>query len=191
MKLNSLIISIILISSNILFSQDLITKKTGEDIKAKILEVGISEIKYQNFDNQDGPIYSLLKQEILIIRYKNGNKDIFNQEPLNNSSNSFDLYHQGENDAFKYYKGYKSAQTGTIVTSVLLTPLLGLVPAIATSSVEPDVSNLDYPSIELIKKPDYYNGYTSKAKKIKKQKVWTGWLFGLGIDIIAIFVINH
>ena len=31
------------------FSQDLITLKSGQDISAKIIEVGINEIKYKKF----------------------------------------------------------------------------------------------------------------------------------------------
>jgi hypothetical protein len=187
--------------TNLSFSQDIITKRTGEDIKAKIIEVGISEIKYKKFDFQDSPIYSLSKQEVLIIRYQNGSKDIFNQETFtansssinssstNNSSN--DLYLQGEKDANKYYKGYKSAQTGTLITGVVLSPLLGLVPAIATSNTDPLDSNLNYPNSELMKKTDYYNGYINNAKKIKTRKVWTSWFVALGIDVIALIAISQ
>lgn len=174
------------------FSQDIITKKSGDDIKAKILEVGISEIKYKNFDNQDGPTYSLLKQDILIIRYQNGTKDIFNQETFaSNSLSNNELYLQGEKDANKYYKGYKSAQTSTLITGIVLSPLIGLVPAIATSSTDPLDSNLNYPNAELMKKTDYYSGYTNNAKKIKTRKVWTSWLVALGIDIVALIALSH
>ena len=42
------------------------------------MEVTTSEIKYKKFDNLDGPTFSILKSEVLIIRYKNGTKDVFN-----------------------------------------------------------------------------------------------------------------
>jgi hypothetical protein len=61
------------------FSQDVITKKSGEDIKAKILEIGQTEVKYKKFDNQDGPTYTILKSDLLMIRYENGTKDIFSE----------------------------------------------------------------------------------------------------------------
>lgn len=63
------------------WSQDLITKRTGEDIKAKVTEVGQTEIKYKKYDNPDGPVYSIPVSEVLIIRYENGSNDIFNQAP--------------------------------------------------------------------------------------------------------------
>ena len=54
---------IILISHNI-YSQDIITKKDGTDIKAKVSEISDSEVKYKKYENPDGPTYSLLKSEI-------------------------------------------------------------------------------------------------------------------------------
>jgi hypothetical protein len=62
------------------FAQDIITKKNGEDIAAKISEVTHTEVRYKRFDNLEGPIFSILKSEILMIRYANGTKDIFNEE---------------------------------------------------------------------------------------------------------------
>jgi hypothetical protein len=178
------------------FSQDIITKKSGEDIKAKILEVGISEIKYRNFDNQEGPIYSLLIQDILIVRYQNGTKDIFNnnitsESSLINSNDNSSLFFQGEKDAKKYYKGYKGSGTATLVTSIVLSSFIGLVPAITTSTTDPIDSNLNYPNSDLMKKPEYYNGYVSQAKKIKQKKVWSSWLVGLGVNILAFFVFTQ
>jgi len=63
-------------------SQDLITKKDGTDIQAKVLEVNISEVKYKKFDNIEGTTFKILKSDIVLIRYQNGTKDIFtNQQP--------------------------------------------------------------------------------------------------------------
>lgn len=63
------------------FSQDIITKISGEDIKAKVLEVEQFDVKYKRFDNLDGPVFTMQKAEILMIRYENGTKDIFNNTP--------------------------------------------------------------------------------------------------------------
>ena len=60
------------------FAQDIITKKDGTDIKAKVLEVNESEVKYRRYDYLDGPIFTMLKSEILIVRYENGTNDVFN-----------------------------------------------------------------------------------------------------------------
>lgn len=62
------------------YAQDIITTKKGEDIKAKVLEINIQDVKYKKVENPDSPIYTLLKSDILMIRYENGSKDIFNEE---------------------------------------------------------------------------------------------------------------
>jgi hypothetical protein len=69
----------VIFTMGICFPQDVITKKTGDELKAKVLEVGQTEIKYKNFDNPDGPTYSISKSEVLLIRYENGSKDIFTE----------------------------------------------------------------------------------------------------------------
>ena len=60
------------------FAQDVITKKDGTDIQAKVLEVNENEVKYRRYDYLDGPIFTMLKSDILIIRYENGTNDVFN-----------------------------------------------------------------------------------------------------------------
>ena len=58
-------------------AQDVIVKKNGEEINSKILEVGINDIKYKKFDNQEGPTYTESKSEVFMIKYENGSKDMF------------------------------------------------------------------------------------------------------------------
>lgn len=197
MKNSILFILLSIAYINNCFSQDLITKKNGEDLKVKVLEVNITEIKYKKFENLNGPIFSILKSEVLIIRYENGTKDIFNFEnkeitTIANSPQAInDLFRQGQADALKYYKGYKGAGTGTLITSIVASPLLGLIPAIACSSTQPEDQNLNYPNSELMKNPDYYNGYTQKAKKIKQNKVWKNWGIAVGVNLLLIAVIAN
>ena len=59
------------------YAQDVITKKNGDEINAKVLEITQSEIKYKKFDNQTGPTFSLSISDIFMIRYENGTKDVF------------------------------------------------------------------------------------------------------------------
>ena len=61
-------------------AQDVITLKNGTDINALVQEIGDVDVKYKKFDNPNGPNYTLKKSEILIIRYANGDKDIFSEE---------------------------------------------------------------------------------------------------------------
>lgn len=65
-------------------AQDVIFKKNGDEINAKVEEVGVYEVKYKKFDNQDGPLYTLLKTEIFMIKFANGTKEVFNNESNTN-----------------------------------------------------------------------------------------------------------
>lgn len=60
------------------FAQDLIIKKNGEDIKAKVLEVTPNEVKYKLFDEPNGVTYTARKSELLMIRYESGKNEVFN-----------------------------------------------------------------------------------------------------------------
>ena len=74
---------------NTLQAQDLILKRNGDEINAKIEEVGINEIKYKKFDNQDGPLYTIIKSEVFMIKYANGTKEVFTTDAVNaNATNN-------------------------------------------------------------------------------------------------------
>lgn len=59
------------------FCQDIIFKRNGDEIKAKVIEVTTTEVKYKKFTMPAGPTYSLLKSDIFMIKYPNGEKDLF------------------------------------------------------------------------------------------------------------------
>jgi TM2 domain-containing membrane protein YozV len=59
---------------------DLIILKSGEEIKCKVLEIGSSEIKYKKCDNIDGPTYSIIKMDVLVVKYVNGTSEIVNKD---------------------------------------------------------------------------------------------------------------
>ena len=58
-------------------AQDLIVKKDGSVIQAKVTKVGTSEVEYKKWSNQDGPQYSIAVADILAINYQNGEKETF------------------------------------------------------------------------------------------------------------------
>lgn len=57
-------------------AQDIIVKKNGEEIRAKVEEVGERSIGYRKFTNLTGPVYSISRSEVFVIRYESGAKDI-------------------------------------------------------------------------------------------------------------------
>ena len=57
---------------------DEIICKNGEIIKAKIIEISEDNIRYRMCpENEDRPSYSILKSKVLVISYKNGEKEVF------------------------------------------------------------------------------------------------------------------
>lgn len=100
-----------------------------------------------------------------------------------------DLTVKGQIDAERNYVKYKGSATGTLIAS-LVSPLIGLIPAIATSSTTPKLENLGYPDESLFRQANYHAGYTRKAKKIKQQKVWKNWGIGFGVNLALILLIT-
>lgn len=173
------------------FSQDIITKKTSEDIQAKVIEITTTEIKYKKFDNQNGPTFTLLKSDVLMIRYENGSKDIFNESQNTSSANtsSSDMALKGKQDAITNYMGKNSGAGWTAATTIVLSPLFGLIPAVACSSSEPSDNNLNYKEPELMKNYTYNQAYTEQAHKTKKKKVWTNYGIGSGAWLLLILLL--
>ena len=74
-----------LMTSVIIFAQDIIVTTDAQKIEAKILEVSKSEIKYKEKDNIEGPTFVLDTDEINSIIYSNGKVVLYNQTPKKES----------------------------------------------------------------------------------------------------------
>ena len=81
----------IILTSTCLVAQDVIIMKNGDEIKSKVTEIGINEIKYKKFDNLNGPVITVAKSDVFMIKYENGTKDIISSNT--NSSKSKDKDH--------------------------------------------------------------------------------------------------
>jgi hypothetical protein len=179
-------------SSNITKAQDTLSTRYGENILVKVIEVGTSEVKYKKIDNLNGPIFSILKSDLLIIKYENGTKDDFSSikkiEEYNLSG--IDPYIQGKLDAQRYYNGYKTAGTIAFISNFAYIPIIpSLIFSIAATSKIPKDENLNYPSISLMQNEQYANSYRQEAKKIKNQKIWKNFRVGarIGGSILLIY----
>ena len=68
------------------FSQDIIMLRTGDEIQSKVEEVGIDIIRYHKFDNVSGPIYTIEKSKVFMIKYQNGSKDVFAEQNVSKTN---------------------------------------------------------------------------------------------------------
>lgn len=165
------------------FSQDLITKKNNEDIKAKVIEVSVTDVSYKKFETPEGPIYRVPKSEILMIRYADGSKDVFSDLSTDNMGS------KGKEDARANYHGKNSGAGWTAATVIVTSPVLGLIPAIVCSSSEPQEDNLNVRKPELMKNDSYNQAYLAEAHKIKKGKVWKNYGIASGVWVAIILLL--
>jgi len=78
MKLKTCLLSALLIAiCSTAFAQDKIYKRNGDVVEAKIKSIGVKTITYVRFDNQTGPEYTIIKNEVEKVVYQNGNEEEF------------------------------------------------------------------------------------------------------------------
>lgn len=117
-------------------SCDRIIDKDGEEILANVTEIGIDIIKYKKCNHLDGPVYSMSKSSVLMIEYKNGNREVFkpaNPEPKTEPEyRDIDaVYNEGSSTSKRRLEGLGLA--GFIITLVnlpfwwLVSMIFGLV----------------------------------------------------------------
>ncbi len=78
--------------------QDTLFKTNGEKIACKVLEVGTTGISYKKADNPDGPTFVDNRDDILFIRYKNGQKQEFLKTTLNGNAPANNNLTNGSNN---------------------------------------------------------------------------------------------
>jgi len=179
---NTLLFILFVCSSNIIQAQDTLSMRSGENILVKVIEVGTSEVKYKKQDNLNGPVFSILKSDLLVIKYENGTKEDFSS--IKKIVGVENLFIQGQNDAILNYDGYKTAGTSVLLSTAVpfYGIFIGIAPALLCSIAEPKDENLGYPNLNLMKNEQYANGYKQKAKQIKNKKVLRNYISGIVIQ---------
>ena len=160
-------------------AQDIITMKSGDELKGKIIRLNAKDVVFRPQGVND--TLSMWRDEIVKLTYQNGTLIYLAEKTprTKESGSTYDsMYYAGVNDAALNYKGYKGASAGTLV-SALVFPL-NLIPAIACSATPPNDENLGYTDKKLMENLDYKQGYKEQAHKIKKQKVWKNFAIGSG-----------
>jgi hypothetical protein len=57
-------------------AQEIIFKRSGEQIKALVTEINVDNIKYKDWANKAGAVQTILKSQVLKIKYADGTEDI-------------------------------------------------------------------------------------------------------------------
>lgn len=109
---------------------DVISLKNGEEINAKILEIGQTEIKYKKCDNLDGPTYIIPKSSATKIKFSNGTTEVINS--VTAKAEESDYYSPASKPEIQPYSGetiinrYALASMILAVLSIFFFPLVPL-----------------------------------------------------------------
>ncbi|WP_338874766.1 hypothetical protein WBJ53_04015 [Spirosoma sp. SC4-14] len=72
-----ILLSLSCLLSLVVNAQDSLIFRNGTELSVKVLEVSPSQLKYRRQDNPNGPVYSITIDDVLLIKYANGTKDVF------------------------------------------------------------------------------------------------------------------
>ncbi|MBQ9463345.1 MAG: hypothetical protein IJU68_06775 [Bacteroidales bacterium] len=81
--MKKLLLTVILALSATVFANahDVIVKLNGEQIKAMVMEVSDTTVKFKRMDDPNGPVYVLKTSDIQHISYESGRVEIYNEAP--------------------------------------------------------------------------------------------------------------
>ena len=165
-------------------AQDVITLKSGDELKVKIFRLNPKDVVFTPTGNTNDTI-SILRDEVDKLWYQSGTTIYLSDNRKHEQSytaSSDSMYNAGMADASKYYTGYKSSSTGVLISGLAFP--YNLIPAIACSATTPKDQNLGYKDKKLMENYSYNQGYINQAHKIKKHKVWKSYAIGSGVMIV-------
>jgi hypothetical protein len=64
---------------SVVHAQDIIYKTDNKIIEAEVLKVSDSRVEYKRFSDPDGPTYTILRKQVKMIIYQNGERVVFKQ----------------------------------------------------------------------------------------------------------------
>lgn len=110
-------------SSLLSIAQDVITTMNGSEIQVKVLKISDSAIEYKEWSNQDGDTLIMNTSDIFMIKYQNGEKDVFGADKLTMRGEepavkSDDLIHYDKSNYVTHHGVvYKYTEVGEIIKS--------------------------------------------------------------------------
>ena len=137
-----LLLTLLTLVSLTTFAQDIIICRNGDEISSKVLKVSKTEVEYKKWTNQDGPAYTIEKAEVFMIKYQNGDKDVFKETPAAQPTTTEQQTVQAEEQ--------------TPNEPIMATPAANNAELIAAYNNEVHEYFLKYPEKNKVKKTDRY-----------------------------------
>ncbi|GAA4299195.1 hypothetical protein [Nibribacter koreensis] len=161
------------------FGQDIILKTNGDEFKAKVIEITLSQVLYTLPETKQDSIHALDRKEVFMVTFANGTKEVLNQEspeqahvPLTPTQMAL----LGRKDAKLFYKG-TSSMWGSTVATLLFFPAVVVIGA-----VPPKINAREVSDIKHLSNPHYAKAYKKQAHNRKLGKV----AIGAGIGIVTV-----
>lgn len=110
--MKQLLVLFMLLSSAIVFAQDVIVKKDGSTVVCRVVELTSSEIIYKKWSDLNGSNYVLNRSDASAINYQNGKKVYLSESGTN-------LYAPGnQNDGVQQYNDKALLQLDAALTTI-------------------------------------------------------------------------
>jgi hypothetical protein len=164
-------------------AQDVILKVTGDEIKAKVMEITLAHVVYKLPEKTQDSLHVLDRKEVFMVTFANGTKEVLNQdtvpsEPTQLTPTQMALL--GKKDAKIYYKG-NGAMWGSALATWAFFPALVVVAAVPPKVNAREVSDFKY-----LSDPYYKAAYKKQAHKRKLGKV----AMGAGIGVVTFSAVS-
>jgi hypothetical protein len=164
-------------------AQDVILQTNGEELAGKVLAITPELVTYVS------PTADTLRMaagQVFLIRYANGTREVLNRPaaaaaPAPGLSREA-AYAQGRRDARAHFRA-PGAFWGTYAATVG-TGYGGVAAGLAVSFVKPNPQSFIVPDAELLKNPDYVQGYQRQAQNKRIGSAAGG--FGAGVGTLAV-----
>ena len=82
MRFTCVLLLVLLLCPIACLSQDLILKRNGEQVAARIMDISEGQIKFKEYTNQRGQTHFLRTAEVVLVRFQNGTERIFELEEV-------------------------------------------------------------------------------------------------------------
>jgi hypothetical protein len=188
-------------------AQDSLFNKNDVPTSCKILQITPTEIRYKRFDNLNGPEYVVKREDFSYVifenrAYENLEIETVTEKPtstpqalseeveyVKGNSSYQSMFQKGYLDAGRFYKARTSTGTFVTLSTLILTPVYGLVPVTIVALSKPDLMHYKISNPQDFKSFEYELGFTEQATKIKRKRVWRNYGIVTGVYTVLYLIL--
>ncbi|WP_347157505.1 hypothetical protein [Pontibacter chitinilyticus] len=167
-------------------AQDIIMKKNGVQLVAKITKIESDSIYYRYFSDVDGPAFALSRQDVAQVQFIEATTTLQPEgltytDEQTSISDIGEMRLQAQRDAKAYFR--PRGVFWTTMGATVLNPAAGLVTGTVVSVVPPNIESDYNPNHQLLKNEVYREAYQKQARKRKIGTAAAG--FGAGAAVLS------